>query len=253
MSKNLLFTYIIVGLILSLAFSLFNCNPPSAYAITFKPTFDSIMWNDPNTGYGTGIWHHPLPDTNLAVVSWGFWADSVGGTFVPSGSDTVPYSDIYDYKFRIPQGNYQFYIGPLHKPASSNVLLWETWGAWKIDASKTITFAATTEYFLVMLDTMNTWDFNTGYKNDGYQYMYYSTGKPTNFWPSYTMDYYCGIQGLDSVYKQFHIDTAYREDGLYIRPGLMYPIMCTQSFDVGIKVNILGAMELGPWTIETKE
>jgi len=223
-----------------------SCTPPSAYAITFNPTFDSIMWNDPQSGYfEDGIWHHPLPDTNLAVVAWGFWRDSVGGTFVPSGSDTVPYSDIYDYTFRIPQGNYQFYIYPLYKPVASHVLLWEAWSGHKIDRSKTITFAASTRYFLVMLDTTNTWDFNTGYRNDGFQYMYYLADSLSNYWPSYTMDYYCGTRGVDSVEFEYHIDSA--------KAGLMYPVMCLQTFDVGIRVNIMGAMELAEWTIHEKD
>jgi hypothetical protein len=157
----------------------------------------------------------------------------------------VPYSDIYDYTFRIPQGNYQFHIYPLHTPESSPVLLWKAWSAWKIDRSRTITFAAQTDYFLVMLDTTNTWDFNTGYRNDGFQYMYYLADSLNNYWPSYTMDYYCGTRGVDSVEFEYHIDSA--------KAGFMYPVMCVQTFDVGIRVNILGAMELAEWTIHEKD
>jgi len=235
----------VVGFVIFLATSLYNCRPPEAYAITFKPTFDSVMWNDPQSGYyEDGIWHHPLPDTQIAVVAWGFWRDSVGGTFIESGREEVQYGDMYDHVFNIPQGNYQFWIYPKNKPSASPVLLWHTYSGWKIDQNKTITFSATTEYFLVMLDTTNTWDFNTGYKHDGFQYMYYRADTLTNFWPSYTMDYYCGIRGVDSTEFVFHIDTP--------QAAIMYPVMCLQSFDVQIRVNLLGAMELGDWTIDYK-
>lgn len=239
---------IAAGVFIVLAASLIfleSCEPPKAYAITFKPTFDSVMWNDPQSGYyEDGTWHHPLPDTQLVVVEWGFWRDSVGGTFVPTGSETVAYGDMYDHHFTIPQGNYQFYIHPVNYPVSSDVLLWGAWGAWNIDQSKTITFASFTEYFLVMLDTTNTWDFNTGNRNDGFQYSYYRADTLTNYWPSYTMDYYCGTRGIDSVEFEFHIDSA--------KAGFMYPVMCLQSFDVQIRVNLLGVMELADWKIDYK-
>jgi len=238
--------FLAVGFILFLAASLFTCRPKPAMAVTFKPVFDSVMWNDPQSGYyEDGIWHHVLPTTDTAVVAWGFWVDSVGGTFVPSGSELIQYQDIYDHVFRIPQGNYQFFIEPLRKPASTNVLLWETYGAWDIDQSKTITFAATTEYFLVMLDTTNTWDFNTGYRHDGFQYMYYRADTLTNYWPIYQMDYYCGTKGVDSTELIFRIDSAVA--------GTMYPVMCLQTFDVGIRVNLLGVMDEVIWTIHEIE
>jgi hypothetical protein len=236
--------FLAASFILGLAASLYNCNPPEAYAVTFKPSFDSVMWNDPQTGAGTGIWHHPLPDDELAVIAWGFWADSVGGSFVPSGSDTVAYADIYDHVFKIPQGSYQFFIYPLYKPESSSVLLWESFGAWKIDKNKTISFAAQTSYFLVMLDTTNTWDFNTGTVNDGYQYAYYLADS-SRYWPSYTMDYYCGIKGVDSTLFVYNIDSA--------KAGVMYAVTCLQSFDIGIRVNLLGVMDSIFWTFHKIE
>ena len=241
-------TTIAAGVFIVLAASLIfleSCEPPKAYAVVFKPNFDSIMWNDPQEGYYIdGIWHHPLPTTQQAVVSWGFWRDSVGGTFVPSGSDTLAYQDIYDHIFNIPQGRYQFFIYPLEKPVDTHVLLWEAFGAWNINENRVITFAAQTSYFLVLLDTTNTWDFNTGYKHDGFQYKYYRADTLTNFWPSYTMDYYCGIHGVDSTEFIFHIDSA--------KAGFMYPVMCLQSFDVQIRVNLLGVMELADWQIDLK-
>ena len=239
---NLIAAFVIIALAASLIL-LESCEPPKAYAVTFKPTFDSIMWNDPQSGYyEEGIWHHPLPDTQLAVVAWGFWRDSVGGTFIESGSEIVPYGDMYDHIFHIPQGRYQFFIYPLNKPVDTPVLLWGAYGAWNIDQNRTITFAAMTEYFLVMLDTTNTWDFNTGYRHDGFQYKYYRADTLTNFWPSYTMDYYCGIHGVDSTEFIFHIDSA--------EAGFMYPVMCLQEFDVQIRVNLLGVMELADWQID---
>lgn len=227
---NNILGFLIGALLLFLSASLFNCNPPqaNAYTIKFAPTFDSTMWDDPNGGL-TGVWVHPLGDT--AIISWEI--DSV----------QVPYAKIEDFiLLDFPEGSYQFHIYPKHKRASSPYLLWESWEYYEVTENSILGFAGYTDQFLVLLDTTNTWDFNTESESQGYQYRYYMTGPPpTNFWPSYQMDYYCGTKGVDSTYLEYAIDSA--------RARTIYAVRCLQSFGVRFEIELRGAMDSVHWTL----
>jgi hypothetical protein len=59
------------------------------------------------------------------------------------------------------------------------------------------------------------------------------------------MDYYCGIKGVDSTLFVYNIDSA--------KAGVMYAVTCLQSFDIGIRVNLLGVMDSIFWTFHKIE
>ena len=238
--------FLAASFILGLAASLYNCNPPSAYAIGFKINFDSTVIHDTNR-IAEGIWYHPL-GADSVVISWGDWIDSVGGRFAEQGKHTTTYDQINDLVIRVEQGNWQFMIYPLDTPESSSNLIWYSYSKYDINSNKVLTFNANTDYFLVMLDTTNTWDFNTGSVSQGYQYAYYLSGekigKNTRYWPQYFMDYYCGTKGIDSTEFIFQIDSAHA--------GWMYPVKCLQSFDIGLEINFQGLIENIDWTIHKR-
>lgn len=224
-----LFVILMVSFILGLAISLSDCNPPKAHAIGFKVNYDSTMWNDPVYDWAEGVWIHPLGDT--AIISWEI--DSV----------QVPYAKIEDFiLLDVPEGQYQFHIYPKHRNDDSPYLLWESWRVYDVTANTVLQFAAGTDQFLVLLDTTNTWDFNSKSIDQGYQYRYYMTGPPpNNYWPSYTMDYYCGTKGIDSTYLLYQIDSA--------RASTIYGVKCLQSFGIRFEIELRGVMDSVHWTL----
>jgi hypothetical protein len=207
--KKDLMAVIIISLFAFIVIRLASCQPSNANIRTFFFQTDSI--------FKDGIvWVNPIgPDT--VVFSWGI--DSV----------LIPYNQLDGMEIDIPEGQYQFHVYPLHKPKNTPYLLYEWWMVYEITAEKIIEIMPKTDYFLVLLDTINTWDFNTGYKNLGYQYLYYLASDSTYF-PIYQMDYYCGTKGQDSTLMIFRIDSAKYET--------IYFVKCLQSYMVKVNVNL---------------
>jgi hypothetical protein len=171
-----------------------------------------------NNNRPTGDYWTNIIGPDSVVISWGM--DSVITT----------YDQIDDLELRVTEGRYQFHIYPLRQPASSKTLLWYSYFVYEIDQNKELEFIPRTEYFLVLLDTTSTWDFNTGARANGFQYLYYRADTLTNFWPSYTMDYYCGTKGIDSTRYEFKIDSAKAET--------IYLVKCLNSYTIRIKVDL---------------
>jgi hypothetical protein len=229
MIRNIL-GFLTVGLFLALAVSLIDCKPKPAYAVGFNVNYDSTYLYD-SARRITGVWEHILGN-EIAIISWGL--DSV----------EVRYDNLENVVLKISQGTYQFHIYPKNKPENTEQLLWESWFVYEINSNKTLQFVATTEYFLVLLDTTNTWDFNTGWRSQGYQYQYYRSDTLTNFWPVYQADYYCGTQGVDSTEFIIRIDSA--------QAGTIYAWQCLQEFAVMIDVDLRGVMSEVEWTFHVK-
>jgi hypothetical protein len=101
-------------------------------------------------------------------------------------------------------------------------------------------FIGRTDYFLVLLDTTNTWDFNTGFRSQGYQYNYYRADTVSGYWPEYRADYFCGTQGIDSTWFPIYIDSAKSET--------IYAFKCLQTFNIGFDIDLRGVMPDVEWT-----
>lgn len=225
-----LLIFLTVGILLVLTVSLFNCNPPKAHAVALKVNYDSTYLYD-STRQVFGVWEHIIGG-DIAIVSWGI--DSI----------EVRYDNIENVILQIPQGTYQFHIYPKESPPNSNQLLWETWSVYTIDQNKVLEFAAGTDYFLVLLDTTNTWDFNTGNRSQGYQYMYYRADTLTNYWPIYQADYYCGTRGVDSTEFIMRIDSA--------KAQTIYGWQCLQTFNVILDIYLESVMPDVMWSFHYK-
>jgi len=237
--KNLL-GLLVVGLIMGLTASLMNCTPSESYAMVFRPQFDSTFLYDSNR-MEMGIWSHVIGNDSVAVT-WGSWIDSVGGRFAEQGRYETTYALLPESQVKIPEGNWQFKIFPLDTPARSANLIYYSYTVAKVDHSRVIQFSAATDYYLVLLDTTGTWDYNTGSVSQGYQYKYYLgiEKEENDYYPAYSMDYYCGTRGVDSTLLQFYIPL--------VSAGTIYGVKCFQNFDVGFKIFLDGVMDQVEWT-----
>jgi len=211
----------VVGIFLVLTASLFlgSCNTPAVHAFTFDVKFDST-WLPSEDRSRDGLWVD-IESTDSCVFTWG--VDSIITTYDKLG--TMP--------FTILEGTYQFFIYPLHNVTQSSSLLWRWANVINIESSNPIEVFAMTDYFLVLLDTTNTWDFNTGYRSQGFQYSYYLSGQETGinngYWPHYQMDYFCGDPNGFNREIIFSIDSA--------RRSTIYTEACIREQTFGLEIH----------------
>jgi hypothetical protein len=148
----------------------------------------------------SSVWRHPIDSSAVVWVSWGL--DSVA----------TRWRSLEDLRLKLPQGKYQIHIYPESVPEFSQYLYGEYWQVWYLDeANQVVLVYPKTTQFLILLDTTNTWDYNTGFVKQGWQYCYYNTGKPSDDWPHFEMDFYGGKKGVDSARYLVQMDTAYAD------------------------------------------
>ena len=204
-----IFSLILIIFFAGLIF-LSDCKPENAYSkVSFNLSLDTLF-----PGQVPGVFKHPL-GPERCVFKWG------------NDSIITTYRDLKNLSVKLPQGFYQFEIYPLDTPVYSKNLIF--YWAYK-DSVKEGNFIKMiypkTDYYLVLLDTVNTWGFLSFEGNSqGYYYTYANSIKHPDFWA----DYYCGTHKNDSTLYEYRVDSAKAET--------IYLVKCLLSYNVSLSIN----------------